>query len=76
MADVCISTVADRHALHSVYYSAMKKTVFHLTKRASASCDAPYNVTAVAHARNDIVRKERTTHDRTRCAQHAKIAMK
>jgi hypothetical protein len=27
MADVCISTVADRHALHSVYYSAMKKTL-------------------------------------------------
>jgi hypothetical protein len=27
MADVCISTVADRHALHVVYTSKMKKTV-------------------------------------------------
>jgi hypothetical protein len=50
MADVCISTVADRHALHSVYYSAMKKTAFDLTKRVSAARDTRRNVVRIAHA--------------------------
>jgi hypothetical protein len=60
MADVCISTVADRHALHSVYYSAMKKTAFDLTKRVSASRNAPSDVAHIACVRYDIARDERT----------------
>jgi hypothetical protein len=38
MADVCISTVADRHALQSVYYSKTKKTV---TRRDEAHSPSP-----------------------------------
>jgi hypothetical protein len=58
MADVCISTVADRHALHFVYYSAMKKTAFDLTKRVSAAFDVRRNVVRIAHVRYDIARGE------------------
>jgi len=46
MADVCISTVADRHALHFIYYSSVKKTVFDLTKRVSASRKASFDAIA------------------------------
>jgi hypothetical protein len=76
MADVCISAVADRHALHSVYYSAMKKTPFHLTKRVSAACDAHCNVVNVAHVQHDSARNERVTHCRAHFAKIAKSPMK
>ena len=76
MADVCISTVADRHALHSVYYSAMKKTLTPLTMCVSAACDAHCNVVNVAHVQHDIARNERVTHCRARCANIAKSPMK
>jgi hypothetical protein len=76
MADVCISAVGDRHALHSVYYSAMKKTAFHLTKRVSAACDAHCNVVNVAHVQHDIARNERGAHCRTHVAEIAKSTMK
>ena len=66
MADVCISTVGDRHALHSVYYSAMKKTAFHLTKCVSAARGAHCNVINVARMQRDIARNERIT----RCRMH------
>jgi hypothetical protein len=53
MADVCISAVADRHALHSIYYSAMKKTAFDLTKRVSTRCAMHCNIVNVAHVQHD-----------------------
>jgi hypothetical protein len=72
MADVCISTVADRHALHFVYYSAMKKTVFDLTKRIFARGDAHRNVNYHARARHEDVRRERALHSCTQIADIAK----
>ncbi|MGA2566478.1 MAG: hypothetical protein ABSF41_06595 [Pseudolabrys sp.] len=76
MADVCISTVADRHALHSVYYSAMKKTALDLTKHVSAACDARRNVVRIVHARCDIARDECGVHGRAQIAEIAKPPMK
>ena len=76
MADVCISTVADRHALHSVYYSAMKKTLTPLTMCVSAACDAHCNVVNVARMQHDSARNERVTHRRMHYAEIAKSTMK
>ena len=76
MADVCISTVADRHALHSVYYSAMKKTLTPLTKCVSATRNAHCNVVNVAHEQHDSARNELVTHCRMHGAEIAKSTMK
>ena len=76
MADVCISTVADRHALHSVYYSSMKKTLTPLTMCVSAACDAHCNVVNVAHVQHISACNERITLCRMHCAESAKSTMK
>jgi hypothetical protein len=76
MADVCISAVADRHALHSVYYSAMKKTPFHLTKRVSAACDARRIIVNATQIHRDGARNERAAHCQTYFAGIAKSPMK
>ncbi len=59
MADVCISAVANRHALHFVYYSTTKKTAVPLNevcmRRASAARRIIVNATQIvahAHATN------------------------
>jgi hypothetical protein len=76
MADVCISTVADRHALHSVYYSAMKKAALHLTKRVFDACATRRIIVNATQMQRDIARNERAAHCRTRFAAIAKTSMK
>jgi hypothetical protein len=76
VADVCISTVADRHALHSVYYSAVKKTVFDLTKRIFAMRKATRNAREDVHRRPFIEREQRAPHRRSQFNEYAKTSMK
>jgi hypothetical protein len=75
MADVCISTVGDRHALHSVYYSAMKKTAFRLPNCVFAACDAHRNVGDGVRAQHKRVRCECAANARWHFAQHTKSVM-
>jgi hypothetical protein len=62
MADVCISTVGDRRALHFVYYSAMKKTVYRLTKCVFGAPAARAIFVNVTVMRRDATRNERAAH--------------
>ncbi|MGH6727697.1 MAG: hypothetical protein ACREB8_14315 [Pseudolabrys sp.] len=50
----------------------MKKTVFDLTKRVSASCNAAYTVTDIARARYNFVHDEHAMHDRARRVERSK----
>jgi len=76
MADVCISTVADRHALRFVYYNAMKKAALRLTKRVFGARAAPRIIVNAKQMQRDVARDERALRCRTRIASIAKTPMK
>src|SRR5487761_2137580 len=76
MADVCISTVGDRHALFFVYYSKMKKTVFHLTNCVFAACAALCNAANVTHAQHHAAHDSTSMLCRTHFDVIAKTSMK
>jgi hypothetical protein len=68
MAGVASARVANRRALHFVYYSAIKKTVSGLTKRVRAARLAPVDTC--------VVRAHRAMHTLHQCAMmhHALFA--
>jgi hypothetical protein len=72
MADVCISTVADRHALHFIYYSSVKKTVFALTKRVFAPRKSALVSFAIASAQRDAAYTRSAHEDRAQSTQYKK----
>jgi len=72
MADVCISTVADRHALLFIYYSSVKKTVFDLTKRVFALRDGALVSLTLASEQHDFACKRNAAAKRARSAQYKK----
>ena len=76
MADVCISTVADRHALQLVYYSAMKKTAFHLTKCVFGASAARAVIVNATQMLRDVARGAFAARLRTHFAGIAKSPMK
>lgn len=76
MADVCISTVADRHALHFIYYSSVKKTVFDLTKRVFAPRTGAHMSLANAFVQHDFAFALSVEEDRAYSTQYKKTSMK
>jgi hypothetical protein len=76
VADVCISTVADRHALHSIYNNTVKKTVFDLTKRVYAMRNASLDAHDVAHRRCVVARDARALRSQPHFSNSAKTLIR
>jgi hypothetical protein len=75
VADVCISTVADRHALHSIYNNTVKKTVFDLTKRVYAMRKASLDAHDVARRRCVVARDARALRRQPHFSNSAKTSI-